>query len=172
MLGYGTSRQDSNKGSQWQPRSKIVVYSLHSKGDHKVGMKRKVPRPTAVATKFPLYPFNMQPMSSKKRRTPILTLIIPGLIFENVEDKIWYVTKLRLANQGNDININQQATKYDQEIRPWFRRPASRVGRASSSLSPITSATAADATLGRTIAFTGQEEESAGRSCVSEREGI
>lgn len=82
------------------------------------------------------------------------------------------VTKLRLANQEKDININQQATKYDQEIRPWSRRLASRVGRAGSSLFPITSATAADATLGRTIAFTGWEEESAVCSCGSEREGI
>ncbi|CAN8000999.1 unnamed protein product, partial [Ixodes hexagonus] len=63
------SRQGSNKGSRWQPSSRTVVCSLHFKEeDYKVGMKRKLLRPTAVPTQFPLYPSYMQP-SSRKRRT-------------------------------------------------------------------------------------------------------
>lgn len=64
------SRQGSEKSSQWPPSSRSVVCSLHFKEEgYKLGMKRKLLRPTAVPTRFPLYPFCMQPARSKKRRT-------------------------------------------------------------------------------------------------------
>ncbi|KAH6919943.1 hypothetical protein HPB50_029069 [Hyalomma asiaticum] len=63
------SRQGNVKGSHWVPNSRAVVCSIHFKEeDYKVGIKRKVLRPTAVPTQFPPYPAYMLPAVSKKRR--------------------------------------------------------------------------------------------------------
>ncbi|KAH6942703.1 hypothetical protein HPB50_009317 [Hyalomma asiaticum] len=63
------SRQGNVKGSHWVPNSRAVVCSIHFKEeDYKVGLKRKVLRPTAVPTQFPSYLAYMLPAVSKKRR--------------------------------------------------------------------------------------------------------
>ncbi|KAH6931864.1 hypothetical protein HPB50_001195 [Hyalomma asiaticum] len=50
--------------------TRAVVCSIHFKEeDYKAGLKRKVLRPTAVPTQFPLYPAYMLPAASKKRRS-------------------------------------------------------------------------------------------------------
>ncbi|KAH6930072.1 hypothetical protein HPB50_008775 [Hyalomma asiaticum] len=63
------SRQGNVKGSHLVPNSRAVVCSIHFKeDDYKVGLKRKVLRPTAVPTQFPSYPAYMLPAVSNKHR--------------------------------------------------------------------------------------------------------
>ncbi|KAH6920603.1 hypothetical protein HPB50_028409 [Hyalomma asiaticum] len=72
------SRQGSVKGSHLVPNSRAVVCPIHFKEeDYKVGLKRKVLRPTALPTQFPSYPAYMLPAVSKKRR-PVRQNALPG----------------------------------------------------------------------------------------------
>ncbi|KAH6920847.1 hypothetical protein HPB50_028163 [Hyalomma asiaticum] len=71
MPGCDTFRDKatSKAATAWVPNSRAVVCSIHFKEeDYKVGLKRKVLRPTAAPTQFPSYPAYMLPAVSKKRR--------------------------------------------------------------------------------------------------------